>query len=54
MPKFKLSVTNGHYIKGSIIELPLITAKLFENLKWGSIQEEKESIPKIKSKTKTK
>lgn len=54
MPKFKFSVTNGHYNKGSIIELPLITAQLFESLKWGSIQEEKESKPKIKTKYKSK
>ncbi len=52
MVKFHFSVTNGHYKRGSVIELPENTAKVFEKLKWGSIQNENEPKPKSKAKSK--
>ena len=44
MVKFKFSASNGHYEKGSTVEMYLETAQLFESLNFGSI--EKEQKPK--------
>ena len=48
MVKFKFSVSNGHYEKGSIVELSLETAEVFEKLNFGSI--EKEQKPRATKK----
>lgn len=53
MSLFKFSVDNGHYPKGSLVELPEETAKLFEKLKFGLIQKEKKPSSTVKIK-KTK
>jgi len=50
MVKFKFSVSNGHYEKGSTVEIPLETAQVFESLNFGSI--EKEQKPKAKKNDK--
>lgn len=50
MVRFKFSVDNGHYPAGSVVDLAYETAKLFESLKWGSIQNEKKPMPKINVK----
>lgn len=55
MAKFKFSVTNGHYLKGSTVELRQVTAKAFEKLGWGTIvtdNEPKQKTSKTNSKKK--